>query len=85
MDPQETLKTVEALGFSLPTPAYIFGAILFGLVGFAAFRIGRKQQRARAVWIGIALMLYPYLISPTWLLYAVGAMLCAGLWIERRC
>lgn len=84
MDTQEALKTAEALGFTLPSPAYIFGAILFGLVGYAAFRMGRKQQRVRAVWIGVALMLYPYLISQTWLLYTVGAALCAGLWIERR-
>lgn len=84
MDPQQALKTAEAFGFMLPTPAYIFGAIMFGLVGYAAYRMGRKQQRVRAVWIGVALMLYPYLISATWLLYAVGAALCAGLWIERR-
>lgn len=84
MDPQQALKTAEALGLTLPSPAYIFGAILFGLIGFAAFRMGRKQQRSRAVWIGVALMLYPYLISRTWVLYAVGALLCAGLWIERR-
>ena len=84
MDPQEALKTAEALGFTLPSPAYIFGAIVFGLAGYAAFRMGRKQQRVRAVWIGVALMLYPYVISQTWLMYAVGATLCAGLWVERR-
>lgn len=84
MDPQEALQTAKALGFTLPSPAYIFGSIMFGLVGYAAFRMGRKQQRARAVWIGVALMLFPYLISPTWLLYAVGTALCASLWFERR-
>ncbi len=84
MDPREALKTAQALGLTLPTPAYIFGAIVFGIIGLVAFRRGRKQQRTRAVLIGVALMLYPYLISRTWLLYAVGAMLCVGLWIERR-
>jgi hypothetical protein len=84
MDPQQALDTAKALGFTLPSPGYIFGAILFGLIGLVAFRIGRKQQRPRAVWIGVALMLYPYLISQTWAIYAVGAALCVGLWIERR-
>ena len=85
MDPQQALKTAEALGFTLPSPAYLFGAVLFGLIGFAAFRLGRKQERTRAVWIGVALMLYPYGVSQTWLIYLVGAVLCAGLWIERHC
>ncbi len=84
MDPQDALRTAESFGLTLPSPAYIFGAVMFGLVGYAAFRMGRKQQRVRAVWIGVALMLYPYLISQTWLMYVVGTVLCAGLWIERR-
>jgi hypothetical protein len=84
MDAQQALETVETLGFTLPTPAYLVGAVLFGLIGIAAFRLGRKQGRTRAIWIGVALMLYPYLVSQTWLLYAVGSLLCAGLWIERR-
>jgi hypothetical protein len=83
MDPQQALKTAESLGFTLPSPAYLFGAVLFGLIGYAAFRMGRKQQRPRAVWIGVGLMLYPYLVSQTWLLYVVGVALCTGLWIER--
>ncbi|QCB48429.1 hypothetical protein [Hydrogenophaga sp. PAMC20947] len=84
MDPLQELETAEALGFTLPTPAYLIGAVFFGLIGFAAFRMGRKQERTRAIWIGVVLMLYPYLVWQTWLLYAVGALLCAGLWIERR-
>lgn len=84
LDPQGALEAATALGFTLPTPGYIFGAILFGLVGFAAFRSGRKQGRRRALWIGVALMLYPYLISQTWAIYAVGTLLCVALWVERR-
>jgi hypothetical protein len=29
-------------------------------------------------------MAYPYAISRTWLLYAVGLALCAGLFLDRR-
>jgi uncharacterized membrane protein len=75
---------LQSLGISLPSPAYLLGAIVFGLVGIAAFRYGRKTGRRRALWIGVALMAYPYLISSTWLLYAVGAALCAGLLLARE-
>jgi hypothetical protein len=81
----DDLDTLESLGFSLPTPAYLFGMILFGVIGIAAYRYGKKASRPPARWIGLALMLYPYLVSDTWLLYLTGTSLCAGLyWIARR-
>ena len=81
MDPKSSLA---ALGFELPSPAYLFGALVFGLIGWAAFRYGRKQQRPRTLWLGVALMGYPYLVSRTWLLYLLGALLCAAIWLDRR-
>ncbi len=79
----EVLQTASTLGFTLPSPAYLFGALMFGLVGLAAWRIGRRREQPRAVWIGLTLMLYPYLIGSTWLLYSVGFALCALLWFSR--
>ena len=79
----EELKTLEALGFTLPSPVYIFGAILFGIIGFSAYRYGKKTARGKVKWIGVALMLYPYAISQDWLLYAVGFGLCAALYLFR--
>ena len=73
------LKNLQALGLTLPSPAYIFGAILFGIVGYVAFRRGRKTSRPVLTWTGVALMLYPYAVSQTWLLWAVGVALCVGL------
>lgn len=68
----------------MPSPAYIFGSILFGLIGFVAYRYGKKTGRTRAKWSGVALMFYPYLIgSDTRLLYAAGAALCALLYFYR--
>jgi len=78
------LTTLEALGFTLPSPAYIFGTVLFGVIGYAAYRYGKKASVQPARWIGIALMLYPYAVSATWLLYLVGAGLCIGLYIAAR-
>ena len=70
--------------FHWPTPAYLFGAIVFGLVGFAAFRYGRAHEAPRPLWVGLALMAYPYLVPSTTLLYLIGAALCALLLIGRR-
>ncbi len=79
----DELKTLETMGFAFPTPAYLFGAILFGIIGFAAYRYGRKNSHSAGIWLGIALMLYPYAISETWMLYSVGAGLCFGLYFWR--
>ena len=57
--------------------------LVFSLIGYAAFRYGRKNDRSRTMWIGVALMLYPYVVSRTGLLYVVGAALCVGLWFDR--
>ena len=73
-----------SLGFSLPTPAYLMGALLFSLVGFAAYRYGAKTGRPHSKWIGVALMLYPYVVPATWLMYVVGVGLCAALYWFRE-
>jgi apolipoprotein N-acyltransferase len=80
----DTTTALQSLGLELPSPAYIFGAIVFGLVGLAAFRHGRKSGRPVTRWLGVALMVYPYAVSLTWLLYAVGLALCAGILLDRR-
>ena len=69
------LKQLESLGLVLPTPAYILGAILFGIIGWIAFRRGRKTSVSLLTWTGVALMVYPYGISDTWMLWLVGTAL----------
>lgn len=34
----DSLKSLESLGVTIPGPAYIVGAILFSIVGYAAYR-----------------------------------------------
>lgn len=80
----DELKTIESMGFTLPSPAYLFGALLFSIMGYAAYRYGKKASLATTKWIGVALMFYPYAISETWQLYVVGTALCAGLYFWRR-
>ena len=78
-----TLSELQALGLELPSPAYIFGALLFGLIGLLAFRHGRRSERRITLWLGVALMLYPYAVSNTWMLYGVGLALCAGIYLDK--
>ena len=80
----DELKMLESLGLTLPGPAYIFGALLFGIIGIAVYRYGKKANLAAHKWIGVALMLYPYGISETWMLYAIGAGLCVALYWYRK-
>lgn len=77
-------KALASLGFALPSPAYLFGLIFFGIAGYAAYRYGKKAALAKPKWIGITMMLYPYAISETWLLYAVGGGLCVMLYVYRK-
>jgi hypothetical protein len=78
------LQALETLGLTLPSPSYIFGAVVFGILGYAAYRDGKKASLPVPKWIGVALMLYPYAISQTWLLYVVGAALCSAWFITRK-
>lgn len=78
----DELKNLETLGLVLPSPAYIFGAILFGVVGYVAFRRGRKTSTSALTWTGVALMLYPYAVEQTWVLWVVGVALCGWLYAK---
>lgn len=79
----DELNSVGSLGLTLPSPAYIFGAVLFGIIGFAAYRYGKKVEKPAPKWIGVVLMLYPYGVSGTAMLYSVGVGLCVALYVYR--
>jgi hypothetical protein len=80
----DNLSALEALGFTLPSTAYLIGLVIFGIAGYVAYRYGKKTSLPATKWIGIALMLYPYAISATWLLYIVGAGLCIGAYLSAK-
>ena len=67
----------------MPTPAALFGLIIFGVVGLAAFLYGKKSALWKPTAIGLALMIYPYFVSETWILYAIGGVLCLALMLWR--
>ena len=78
----DTVQALESFGLTLPSPAYIAGVLLFGLLGYAAYRYGKKTERPRTKWLGVTLMLYPYIVPQTWLMYVVGVALCAGVYFD---
>jgi len=79
----DELQTLEAMGLTLPSPAYIAGAILFGIIGMVAFYYGKKTAHPYVKWTGLALMLYPYVVPDTTLLYLVGCALCGVCYYYR--
>jgi hypothetical protein len=68
----------------MPTPANLFGLIIFSVTGFAMFTYARKQAAWRMAAISFALMVYPYFVDQTWVLYSVGLALCAALYLFRE-
>jgi hypothetical protein len=81
---QDGLNALELLGFTWPSPAYIVGVIVFSILGMVAYYVGKRRQKTTTKWLGLALMLFPYVVSNTWALYAIGAALCVAAWIEQR-
>lgn len=76
------LKQLESMGLTIPSPAFLLGAILFGIVGYVAWRHGKAVSRSEPKWLGLALMLYPYVVPVTWMMWAVGLALCAWLYAK---
>lgn len=70
---------------NLPSLAYLAGSFLFGIIGYVAYRHGKKTVQKKSKWIGVGLMFYPYLIgSDTRLLWLVGMLLCLALYAVRH-
>jgi hypothetical protein len=67
----------------MPTPAILFAALVFGLIGFVAFNFGRKNALYGPMVTGLALMVFPYFVTQTWAVYLVGSGLCAVLYFWR--
>lgn len=78
------LSQLQSLGLELPSPWYLAGALVFGLLGWVAYRHGKRTQNAAVKWAGVALMLYPYAVTQTWLLWLSGVVLCGFVWWQAR-
>lgn len=63
--------------------ANLFAGILFSGIGTAAFIYGKRQSSFKAMGIGVALFFYPFVVSNTVAMYAVGIALTIGLFVFR--
>ena len=65
------------------SPAILVGGLLFSGIGFVAFCYGKKMGRMWPMLLGVALMVYPYFVPNAWLLYVLGSIITAALYITR--
>jgi len=78
------LADIGLLPISDFSVANIFAYIVFGMIGFVVFMYGKKNKFFRPMIIGVGLMVYPYFVSGTFLLYSVGIILTAALYFWRE-
>ena len=62
----------------------LFGGLIFSGIGFVAFMYGKKNAEFRPMLLGLALMIYPYLLKGTAALYIAGTGLTAALYFWRE-
>ena len=68
----------------MPSGAALFGSLMFGVVGLAAFLYGKRSTLIVPMVLGLTLMAFPYFVSETWLLYVIGFVLTAACWYFRH-
>lgn len=61
-----------------------FLSIIFGGIGLAALRYGKVTTQPKLMLIGIALMVYTFIVSDLWLVLGIGTVLSAGLWFAAE-
>lgn len=50
-------------------------AIFFSIIGYAAWRYGRKTSSTRHIVLAVALMAFPYVVSQIWWMALIGGLL----------
>jgi len=66
---------VEEIGVG--SVAGLLWGVLFSSIGLGFFIYGKKQRVSVPLICGITLMIYPYLVTNTWLLVLIGIGLTA--------
>ena len=63
--------------------AWLLWGLLFGSIGLGFFLYGKKQRAVVPLVCGLTLMIFPYFVSSTLLLVAIGAVLIAVPYFVR--
>ena len=61
----------------------LIGGLVFGSIGFVAFIYGKRMHLWKPMFCGIVLMIYPYFIGDTWMVYAIGVIGTVALFFLR--
>ncbi|MDQ3199933.1 MAG: amino acid transport protein [Chthoniobacterales bacterium] len=63
--------------------ANLFAGLLFSSIGFVGFAYGKRMSLWKPMFIGLALMAYPYFIEDTIALCGIGLVGSAVLYWKR--
>lgn len=64
--------------------ANLIGGFVFGSIGFVAFFYGKRMNLWKPMFLGIALMAYPYFISDDKIMIAIGICGSVALFFVRE-
>lgn len=72
-------------GLAMPsfTAAALIANLLFSSVGFVALVYGKRMHAWKPMFIGLGLMAYTYFVESTALLFGIGVVLTAALFLFR--
>jgi hypothetical protein len=62
----------------------LIGGFVFGSIGFVAFVYGKRLNLWKIMLCGLALMIFPYFIANTAMMYAIGLLGSAALLFLRE-
>ena len=65
-------------------PTLLFLSLITSGAGFVLFIYGKKQDRWPQLAGGLALMVYPYLVSSVIATVAIGVGICVAVWLAVR-
>lgn len=64
--------------------ANLIGGFVFGSIGFVAFIYGKRMNLWKPMFLGLALMVYPYFISDDKIMIVIGIFGSAALFFVRE-
>jgi hypothetical protein len=63
--------------------ANLIGGLVFGSIGFVAFIYGKRMHVWKPMFVGLALMAYPYFVTNDIALFGIGILGTAALFLFR--